>query len=101
LKGNRLRPESLAVTVDGKNIMEVTSWPVEHTLKWIERLMGADSPLNERGRAISERILKEIRDRLGFLVNVGLDYLTLKRSAATLPAVKRNASVWRPRSART
>jgi excinuclease ABC subunit A len=82
--GNRLRPESLAVTVDDKNIMEVTDWPVERTLPWIDRLMGDDSPLNERDKKISERVLKEIRDRLGFLVNVGLDYLTLKRSAATL-----------------
>ena len=83
-KGNRLRAESLAVTIDDKNIMEVTDWPVERSLPWIDRLMGEDTPLNERDIAISERILKEIRDRLGFLVNVGLDYLTLKRSAATL-----------------
>ncbi len=82
--GERLRPESLAVTVDDKNIMEVTNWPVERTLPWIDRLMGSASPLSARDRAISERVLKEIRDRLGFLVNVGLDYLTLKRSAATL-----------------
>ena len=82
--GNRLRPESLAVTVDDRNIMEVTDWPVERTLPWIDRLMGEASPLNEREKKISERVLKEIRDRLGFLVNVGLDYLTLKRSAATL-----------------
>ena len=83
-KGERLRPESLAVTVDDKNIMEVTRWPVERTLPWVERLMGKDSPLSERDRTISERVLKEIRDRLGFLVNVGLDYLSLSRSAATL-----------------
>ena len=82
--GERLRPESLAVTVDGLNIMEVTGWPVERTLPWIEKLMGDISPLNERDKAITERVLKEIRDRLGFLVNVGLDYLTLKRSAASL-----------------
>ncbi|BBB47932.1 excinuclease ABC subunit UvrA [Pelolinea submarina] len=82
--GNRLRPESLAVTVDDNNIMEVTGWPVERTLPWIVKIMGDDSPLNERDRAISERVLKEIHDRLGFLVNVGLGYLTLKRSAATL-----------------
>ena len=82
--GNRLRAESLAVTVDGKNIMEVTNWPVERTLPWIDHLMGDDSPLSKRDQAIAERVLKEIRDRLGFLVNVGLDYLTLKRSAATL-----------------
>ncbi|MDP2966361.1 MAG: excinuclease ABC subunit UvrA [Pelolinea sp.] len=82
--GERLRAESLAVTVDGLNIMEVTGWPVEHTLPWVEKLMGKESPLNERDKTITERILKEIRDRLGFLVNVGLDYLTLKRSAASL-----------------
>jgi excinuclease ABC subunit A len=82
--GERLRPESLAVTVDGLNIMEVTGWPVERTLPWVEKLMSVDSPLNERDKAITERVLKEIRDRLGFLVNVGLDYLTLKRSAASL-----------------
>jgi len=82
--GNRLKPESLAVTVDNYNIMQVTDWPVERTLVWIKHLMGNESPLSERERAISERVLKEIHDRLGFLVNVGLDYLTLKRSAATL-----------------
>ena len=82
--GERLRPESLAITVDGLNIMEVTGWPVERTLPWIEKLMGDISPLNDRDKAITERVLKEIRDRLGFLVNVGLDYLTLKRSAASL-----------------
>jgi len=82
--GERLRPESLAVTVDGLNIMEVTGWPVERTLPWVEKLMSDISPLNERDKAITERVLKEIRDRLGFLVNVGLDYLTLKRSAASL-----------------
>ncbi len=82
--GNRLRPESLAVTVDGRNIMETTGWPVERTLEWVEQLMGIRSPLTKRQKSIAERLFKEIRDRLGFLVNVGLDYLTLKRSAATL-----------------
>ena len=82
--GNRLRPESLAVTVDEHNIMEVTDWPVERALPWIDRLIGSNSPLSPRAKAISERVLKEIRDRLGFLVNVGLDYLSLKRSAASL-----------------
>lgn len=83
-KGTRLRPEALAVTVDGHNIVEVTDWPVNQTLAWIERLMGEDSPLSERQRAIADRVLKEIRARLGFLVDVGLDYLTLRRSANTL-----------------
>ena len=82
--GDRLRVESLAVTIDGKNIMEVTGWPVERSLPWVEFLMEKDSPLNERNQAIANQVLKEIRDRLKFLVNVGLDYLSLKRSAATL-----------------
>jgi len=83
-KGNRLRPEVLAVTVDGVNIVEVTDWAVEKTLKWADRLFGENSPLTERDKTVSDRILKEIKSRLGFLVNVGLDYLTLRRSAGSL-----------------
>ena len=83
-QGNRLRKEAMAVTVDEKNIIDVTSWPVLVTLEWIRKLWGPDTPLNERQRTIAERIVKEIDDRLGFLVNVGLNYLTLKRSATTL-----------------
>ncbi len=83
-KGTRLRPEALAVTVDDHNIVEVTTWPVLKTLEWISRLNDAGSPLNQRDIAIAGRVLKEIQSRLGFLVNVGLDYLTLQRSAASL-----------------
>ncbi len=79
--GKRLRPEALAVTVDGVNIIDVTSWPVLRTLEWAQNL---NRKLNARQRAIAERILKEIVERLTFLVNVGLDYLTLSRSASTL-----------------
>ncbi len=82
--GNRLRPEALAVTVDDFNIVEVTSWPVVRTLAWIDRLGGSDSSLNSRQQAIVDRVIKEIRSRLGFLVDVGLDYLTLRRSAGSL-----------------
>ncbi|MGB9640185.1 MAG: excinuclease ABC subunit UvrA [Anaerolineales bacterium] len=82
--GKRLRPEALAVTVDGVNIIEVTEWPVLRTLEWVRKLIGENSPLNARQKAISERILKEIEARLGFLVDVGLDYLTLQRSAGSL-----------------
>jgi excinuclease ABC subunit A len=82
--GNRLRPEVLAVTIDGVNIVEVTSWPVRRALGWVENLSGETSPFNTRERLIAERILKEIEARLGFLVNVGLDYLTLQRSAGSL-----------------
>ena len=83
-KGTRLRPEAMAVTVAGMNIIEVTAWPVLRTLEWVELLSGSESPFNNRQKTISERILKEIRERLGFLVNVGLDYLTLNRSAGSL-----------------
>ncbi len=83
-KGARLRTEALAVTLDGVNIIEVTTWPVLRTLEWVHRLSAEDTPLNTRQQVIAERILKEIESRLGFLVNVGLDYLTLKRSAASL-----------------
>ncbi|HVP20507.1 MAG TPA: excinuclease ABC subunit UvrA [Anaerolineaceae bacterium] len=83
-QGKRLRPEALAVTVDNRNIVEVTDWPVNVTLKWIGQLFGDESPLAARQKSIAERIFKEIIDRLGFLVNVGLDYLTLSRSAGSL-----------------
>ena len=84
-KGARLRPEAMAVTVDQLNIVQVTTWPVLDTLRWAERLADhQSSPLNARQTAIAERILKEIRSRLGFLVDVGLDYLTLRRSAGSL-----------------
>jgi excinuclease ABC subunit A len=82
--GARLRREALAVTIDGVNIVAVTQWPVLRTLEWAQRLYGAETPLSARQQAIADRILKEIQARLGFLVDVGLDYLTLQRSAGTL-----------------
>ncbi len=83
-QGTRLRPEALAVTVGDVNIITVTQWPVNHTLEWVHWLSGPDTPLTPTQQVIAERILKEITDRLGFLVDVGLDYLTLHRTAATL-----------------
>ncbi len=83
-RGKRLRPEALAVTVDGLNIIEVTGRPVAPTLNWIRRLGSDKGPLSSRQRKIADRIFKEIRERLQFLVDVGLDYLTLDRSAGTL-----------------
>ncbi len=83
-EGKRLRPEALAVSIDGANIAEVTSWPVVKGLQWVRRLQSKRGPLGAREVKIAERVLREIHDRLGFLVNVGLDYLTLNRSAATL-----------------
>ena len=82
--GKRLRPEAIAVTVDDVNIIEATAWPINHTLEWIIKLAGSKSPFSTRQLAVSERILKEIRARLGFLVNVGLEYLTLNRPAGSL-----------------
>jgi len=83
-KGQRLRPEAIAVTVGGVNIIEVTAWPVNKTLDWISEINGKKSPLTNRQKAIAERVIKEIKSRLGFLVDVGLDYLTLNRSAGSL-----------------
>ena len=77
--GARLKPESLAVTVGGKNIYEVCQLSVVKLLEFLEQLT-----LSEREQAIAHMILKEIRERLSFLKNVGLDYLTLSRSSGTL-----------------
>ena len=79
--GARLRKEAIAVTVGEKNIIDITSLPVSDSLEWAE---GLHDVLNDRDKIIAERIMKEIQARLGFLVNVGLDYLTLNRSAGTL-----------------
>src|SRR5213594_1881583 len=78
-KGARLRPESLSVKLGRRSIAEVTQLSVRAAADYFGSL-----PLAERERLIAHRILKEIRERLGFLVNVGLDYLTLDRPAATL-----------------
>jgi len=83
-KGTRLRKEAQAVLVDGKNIIQVTTLPVNQAFTWVKKLLGRESPLSTRDKTISERILQEIQARLGFLVDVGLDYLTLNRSASTL-----------------
>jgi excinuclease ABC subunit A len=77
--GSRLRPESLGLKIDGRSIADV----VRFTIKDAGEFFGA-LKLGEREAAIARRVLKEIRERLGFLVNVGLDYLTLDRPAATL-----------------
>ena len=65
-KGKRLRPEAIAVTVAGANIIEVTSWPIQRTLEWINDLSGKKSALTRRQLAIAERVIKETRSRLGF-----------------------------------
>ena len=82
--GKRLKPQSLSVLVDGRSIVAVTALSVSAAQAWAERLAADDSPLNERERLIGAQIVKEIHERLTFLVDVGLDYLTLDRAAATL-----------------
>ncbi|RIK44000.1 MAG: excinuclease ABC subunit UvrA [Chloroflexi bacterium] len=112
-QGRRLKPEALAVTIAGKNIYKVTAMPVDESLKWVQWLQGVPefgirnsefgvngdnassagtgteayaghSPLTPRQQTISYQVLKEIAARLHFMVNVGLDYLTLDRTAVTL-----------------
>ncbi|HHY40391.1 MAG TPA: excinuclease ABC subunit UvrA [Syntrophaceticus sp.] len=78
-EGARLRPESLAVTVGGKNIAELTRFTILEARSFINNLS-----LTEREEQIARQVIKEIDARLGFLVNVGLDYLTLDRPAGTL-----------------
>jgi excinuclease ABC subunit A len=80
-QGARLRPESLAVRVAGRSIRDVTRMNVAQALDWAREL---PNQLNETERAIVGDVLKEIRERLGFLHNVGLHYLTLDRAAPTL-----------------
>ncbi len=77
--GKRLNPQALSVKIDNKSIIDVTDMNVVNILKWIDGLN-----LSEKERAISASIFKEIKARLNFLVNVGLDYLTLSRVASTL-----------------
>ena len=78
-KGARLKPEALAVTVDGLNIAQLTALAVDRALAFVEKMR-----LSGRDAQIARQIVKELRARLGFLVNVGLEYLTLDRSATTL-----------------
>jgi len=83
-EGRRLKPEALAVTIDGINIVQATGMSVNKSLAWVNTLAGTGSVLSEKEKAIAKEILKEITSRLRFLENVGLDYLTLERSSGTL-----------------
>jgi len=83
-EGKRLRKEALAVTVADTNIITITGWPVRTTREWVDKLASDENVLSERQKIIASRIVRELQERLGFLVDVGLDYLTLERSAATL-----------------
>ncbi|OGO72402.1 MAG: excinuclease ABC subunit A [Chloroflexi bacterium RIFCSPLOWO2_12_FULL_71_12] len=83
-KGRRLRPETLAVLIGDRNIVDITELTVGEALEWAATLERDRGPLGGRERKIARQVLKEIRQRLGFLMDVGLDYLTLDRSATTL-----------------
>ena len=77
--GARLKPEVLSVKIDGKNIIEFTEMPIKEELDFINNLK-----FSEKNKIISEQIIREIRNRLQFLVDVGLDYLNLSRKSGTL-----------------
>ncbi|HKB27809.1 MAG TPA: excinuclease ABC subunit UvrA [Candidatus Limnocylindrales bacterium] len=80
-KGKRLRPEALGVTVDGRDISDVADLSITDALEWA---LALPNRISERERTIAYQVLKEIRARLGFLVDVGLDYLTVNRTSQTL-----------------
>jgi excinuclease ABC subunit A len=81
-KGKRLKPESLAVLIGDKNIMDICGIPVTESLKWADDI--AKNVLTEREMMIATQIMKEIKTRLGFLKDVGLEYLSVDRASMTL-----------------
>jgi excinuclease ABC subunit A len=81
-QGKRLKPESLAVTIGSRNIMDVSDMAVTQALEWVDEI--AAKVLTEREMLIANQILKEIKTRLGFLKDVGLDYLSTARTSMTL-----------------
>lgn len=80
-KGARLKKEALSVTIDGKSIVDVSEMPIGEAFTFIDQL---PSKLSDREMEIGTLIFREIKQRIGFLVDVGLEYLTLSRTAATL-----------------
>ena len=84
-KGRRLKPEALSVGVAGLSIADVAEMSIEAGTHWVDELADEnESPLTQRETTISHQILKELKGRLGFLMDVGLNYITLDRAAATL-----------------
>ena len=93
--GQRLKQESLAVTVADKNIYEMTDMSIKRSVE----ISGRNMKLTEQQQFIGDQILKEIRARVGFLMDVGLDYLSLVTcDRHTCPAARHSVSVWLPRS---
>ena len=90
----RLRHEALAIKIGGLNIAELTDLPVSDMIPFFDSLK-----LTEKQQLIGKQIFKEIKARLNFLQTVGLDYLTLSRTAGTLSGGEASESAWRPRSA--
>ena len=80
-QGHRLKPEALAVKIAGLHISEVADMSIDAAADWFKAL---NEQLNDKQQQIAERILREINERLGFLVNVGLEYLTMSRNSGTL-----------------
>jgi hypothetical protein len=94
--GERLKAQSRAVRVKGRTISEYVNLPISEAVRLFDEI-----ELSDREALIASRILREIRDRLHFLYDVGVGYLTLGRSAATLSGGRGSASGWRRRSAPT
>ena len=82
--GQRLRPEAVAVTINGDNIHHITHLAIDELKDWVDSLRGERAILTRREQQIAHQILRELEARVGFLSNVGLNYLSLSRSAATL-----------------
>jgi len=83
-QGKRLKPEALAVTIGGINVVQASTMSVTKSLDWMQNLTGSVTVLSQKERTIAREILKEITSRLRFLENVGLEYLTLERASGTL-----------------
>ena len=82
--GARLKPEALSTTIENKSIAQISELSIEKSHEWINKLNGENNILSDREKIIAKPILKEIISRLGFLKDVGLDYLTISRTASTL-----------------
>jgi len=83
-KGQRLRPEALSVLIKEQTIHDITTMPIDELNAWVDTLRGDDAILSDRDQEIAKQILRELESRVGFLNNVGLNYLSLSRTAATL-----------------
>ena len=96
--GNRLNPISLHFFIDGKSIADVASMDIAELYKWTQ---GLENRLDPHRRVVAEEILKEIRSRLRFLLEVGLDYLSLNRSSSSLSGGRVSVSDSPPRLVRS